>query len=83
MYDIKRQQAGGDKAKLAEIEKDYQRDFELFVVKGFDASDIFNVIKGDAVQERIFDLAEDAVEAKGIEETDPRYSDEIKKQKNC
>ena len=58
VYDLKRQQAGGDKAKLAEIEKDYQRDFELFVVKGFDASDIFNVIKGDAVQERIFDLAE-------------------------
>ena len=80
VYDLKRQQAAGDTAKLAEIEKDYQRDFELFVVKGFDASDIFNVIKGDAVQERIFDLAEDAVEAKGIDETDPRYSDEIFKE---
>ena len=80
VYDIKRKQAAGDAAKLAEIEKDYQRDFELFVVKGFDASDIFNVIKGDAVQERIFDLAEDAVEAKGIEEGDPRYSTEIFKE---
>jgi hypothetical protein len=80
VYDLKRQQAAGDAAKLAEVEKDYQRDFELFVVKGFDASDIFNVIKGDAVQERIFDLAESAVEGKGIEETDPRYSDEIFKE---
>jgi hypothetical protein len=80
VYDLKRKQAAGDTAKLAEVEKDYRRDFELFVVKGFDASDIFNVIKGDAVQERIFDLAESAVEGKGIEETDPRYSDEIFKE---
>ena len=80
VYDLKRKQAAGDAAKLAEVEKNYRRDFELFVVKGFDASDIFNVIKGDAVQERIFDLAEDAVEAKGIEEGDPRYSDEIFKE---
>ena len=80
VYDLKRQQAGGDKAKLAEIEKDYQRDFELFVVKGFDASDIFNVIKGDAVQERIFEIAESAVEAKGISEDDPRYSTEVFKE---
>jgi len=77
VYDIKRKQAAGDAAKLAEIEKDYQKDFELFVVKGFDASDIFNVIKGDAVQERIFELAEDAVEGMGIDESDPRYSTEI------
>jgi len=80
VYDIKRKQAGGDAAKLAEIEKDYQKDFELFVVKGFDASDIFNVIKGDAVQERIFEIAESAVEAKGISEDDPRYSTEVFKE---
>ena len=80
VYNIKRKQAGGDAAKLAEIEKDYQKDFELFVVKGFDASDIFNVIKGDAVQERIFEIAESAVEAKGIDENDPRYSTEVFKE---
>ena len=80
VYDIKRKQAEGDAAKLAEIEKDYQKDFELFVVKGFDASDIFNVIKGDAVQERIFEIAESAVEAKGIDEDDPRYSTEVFKE---
>ena len=80
VYDIKRKQAEGDAAKLAEIEKDYQKDFELFVVKGFDASDIFNVIKGDAVQERIFEIAESAVEAKGIDENDPRYSTEVFKE---
>ena len=80
VYNIKRKQAAGDTAKLAEIEKDYQKDFELFVVKGFDASDIFNVIKGDEVQERIFDLAEQAVEAKGISEDNPTYSTEIFKE---
>jgi len=80
VYDIKRKQAEGDAAKLAEVEKDYQKDFELFVVKGFDASDIFNVIKGDAVQERIFEIAESAVEAKGINEDDPRYSTEVFKE---
>ena len=80
IYDIKRKQAEGDAAKLAEVEKDYQKDFELFVVKGFDASDIFNVIKGDAVQERIFEIAESAVEAKGINEDDPRYSTEVFKE---
>ena len=80
IYDIKRKQAEGDAAKLAEVEKDYQKDFELFVVKGFDASDIFNVIKGDAVQERIFEIAESAVEAKGIDEDDPRYSTEVFKE---
>ena len=80
IYDIKRKQAEGDAAKLAEVEKDYQKDFELFVVKGFDASDIFNVIKGDTVQEKIFEIAEDAVEAKGINEDDPRYSTEVFKE---
>ena len=77
VYELKRAAAKGDSAKLAQIESDYQKDFELFVVKGFDASDIFNVIKGDTVQEKIFDLAEQELEGLGIEESDPQYSQKI------
>jgi len=77
VYELKRAAAKGDSAKLAQIESDYQNDFELFVVKGFDASDIFNVIKGDTVQEKIFDLAEQELEGLGIEESDPQYSQKI------
>ena len=66
VYELKRAAAKRDSAKLAQIESDYQKDFELFVVKGFDASDIFNVIKGDTVQEKIFDLAEQELEGLGI-----------------
>ena len=75
VYKLKREAAKGDAAKLAEIEADYQNDFENFVVKGLDVSDISNIVKGDEVQERIFDAAEANVKAKGIDEDDPRYSE--------
>ena len=57
VYDIKRKVPGAD---LGQIEKDYNRDFKLFVVAGLDLTDISNIIKGDEVQERIFDAAADA-----------------------
>ena len=77
VYKLKREAAKGDAAKLAEIEADYQNDFENFVVKGLDVSDISNIVKGDEVQERIFDAAEANIKAKGIDEDDPRYSEEL------
>ena len=77
VYKLKRKAAAGDAEKLKEIEADYQNDFENFVVKGLDVSDISNIVKGDAVQERIFDAAEANVKAKGIDEDDPRYSEEL------
>jgi len=77
VYKLKRKAAAGDAAKLKEIEADYQNDFENFVVKGLDVSDISNIVKGDEVQERIFDAAEANVKAKGIDEDDPRYSEEL------
>ena len=52
-----------DSKKLKEIEADYQNDFENFVVKGLDISDISNIVKGDEVQERIFNAAETNVKA--------------------
>ena len=77
VYKLKRNAAAGDAEKLKEIEADYQNDFENFVVKGLDVSDISNIVKGDEVQERIFDAAEANVKAKGIDEDDPRYSEEL------
>ena len=70
VYDIKRKAPG---ANLDQIEKDYNRDFKLFVVAGLDLSDISNIIKGDEVQERIFDAAADALKAQGIEEGSENY----------
>jgi hypothetical protein len=80
VYKLKRQAAKGDEELLKQIEADYQSDFENFVVKGLDVSDISNIVKGDEVQERIFDAAEANVKAKGIEEDDPRYSEELIKE---
>ena len=80
IYDLKRKAAKGDAAKLAEIESDYQTKFENFVVAGLDLSDILNVVKGDEVQERIFEAAESSLKAKGIEEDDPNYSAELLKE---
>ena len=77
VYKLKRKAAAGDAEKLKEIEADYQNDFENFVVKGLDVSDISNIVKGDEVQERIFDAAEANVKAKGIDEDNPRYSEEL------
>jgi hypothetical protein len=77
VYKLKRKAASGDAKKLAEIERNYQSDFENFVVKGLDISDISNIVKGDEVQERIFDAAEANIKAKGIDEDDPRYSEEL------
>ena len=77
VYKLKRNAAAGDAEKLKDIEADYQNDFENFVVKGLDVSDISNIVKGDEVQERIFDAAEANVKAKGIDEDDPRYSEEL------
>ena len=77
VYKLKREAAAGDAEKLKEIEADYQNDFENFVVKGLDVSDISNIVKGDEVQEKIFDAAEANVKAKGIDEDDPRYSEEL------
>ena len=80
IYDLKRKAAAGDTAKLAAIEADYQTKFENFVVAGLDLSDILNIVKGDEVQERIFDAAESSLKAKGIDEDSPTYSEELIKE---
>ena len=58
VYNIKRARAAGDQVLLKQIEDDYQNDLNLFIVKGFDVSDVYNVIKGDEVQGVILNSAE-------------------------
>lgn len=62
VYKLKRAKAAGDQELLKQIENEYQDDLNKFIVKGFDISDVFNVIKGDAIQETILDQAESYIE---------------------
>lgn len=62
VYKLKRARAAGNQELLKQIEDEYQDDLNKFIVKGFDISDIFNVIKGDAIQETILDQAQSYIE---------------------
>ena len=62
VYKLKRAKAAGNQDLLKQIEDEYQDDLNKFIVKGFDISDVFNVIKGDAIQETILDQAESYIE---------------------
>jgi len=62
VYDIKRKEAGGNQELLKQIEEDYQKDLNLYIVRGLDVSDIYNVVKGDEIQSTILQQAEDYVE---------------------
>jgi hypothetical protein len=74
VYNIKRSQAAGNQELLKQIEQDYQNDLNLFIVKGFDVSDVYNVIKGDEVQSVILGQAEAYIEnTLGMDDDDPRY----------
>jgi len=75
VYDIKRKEAGGNQELLKQIEQDYQNDLNLFIVKGFDVSDVYNVIKGDEVQSVILGQAENYIEnTLKMDDDDPRYA---------
>jgi len=78
VYDIKRKEAAGNQDLLKQIEDEYQNDLNLFIVKGFDVSDVYNVIKGDEVQGVILGQAENYIknnlEKLGLTgEDDPKY----------
>jgi hypothetical protein len=62
VYDIKRSEAAGNETLLKQIEDEYQRDLNLYLVKGLDVSDIYNVVKGDEIQATILQQAEDYLE---------------------
>jgi hypothetical protein len=57
VYEAKKKSAGDDSVKLAQIEKDYQKDYELFIVKGFDLSDLARIGSQDEIQSKAFRAA--------------------------
>ena len=61
VYDIKRKEAAGNQELLKQIEEDYQKDLNLYIVRGLDVSDIYNVVKGDEIQSTILQQAEEYV----------------------
>jgi len=62
VYNIKRSEAAGNQELLKQIEQDYQKDLNLYIVRGLDVSDIYNVVKGDEIQATILQQAEDYVQ---------------------
>ena len=78
VYNIKRKEAAGNQELLKQIEQDYQNDLNLYIVRGLDVSDIYNVVKGDEIQATILQQAEDYVQNNLAElnltgEDDPKY----------
>jgi len=59
VYNIKRKEAAGNQELLKQIEQDYQNDLNLYIVRGLDVSDIYNVVKGDEIQSTILQQAEE------------------------
>jgi hypothetical protein len=60
VYTAKRNAIKGDpdeSEKLKQIDADYQKDFELFIVKGFDLSDLARIGSQDEVQRKAFNAA--------------------------
>ena len=57
VYDAKRKAAGEDASLLTQIEADYQKDYELFIVKGFDLSDLARIGSSDEIQSKSFRAA--------------------------
>ena len=62
VYNIKRSEAAGNQELLKQIEQDYQKDLNLYIVRGLDVSDIYNVVKGDEIQATILQQAEDYIQ---------------------
>ena len=60
VYDARRNAIKGDPDeanKLKKIDADYQKDFELFIVKGFDLSDLARIGSQDEIQRKAFSAA--------------------------
>ncbi len=74
VYDVKRK--GKTEAELIEIEKAYQKDYELFIVKGFDLSDLAKIGSGDEVQRRSYRAAEKELKSQINEKTGNKWTED-------
>ena len=74
VYEAKRK--GKTEAELIDIEKSYQKDFDLFIVKGFDLSDLARLGSGDEVQRRSYRAAEKELKQTVNEKTGNKWTED-------
>ena len=73
-FDLLRKQAGGDQEKLKQLDEQYNQEFDQFVIKGLDLSDLTKVIGGDEITAFLLERATNYVEnVKNLSEGDPGY----------
>ena len=73
-FDLLRKQAAGDQEKLKQLDQQYNDEFDQFVIKGLDLSDLTKVIAGDEITSFLLERATNYVEnVKGIQEGQPGY----------
>jgi hypothetical protein len=73
-FDLLRKQAAGDQEKLKQLDEQYNQEFDQFVIKGLDLSDLTRVVGGDEITAFLLERASNYVEnVKGLSEGDPGY----------
>ena len=79
VYEAKRNAIKGDPQeadKLKKIDADYQKDFELFIVKGFDLSDLARIGSQDEIQRKAFRAAEKELKRTTNKETGQKWTED-------
>src|SRR6056300_1628443 len=73
-FALLRKQAAGDQEKLKQLEQQYNQEFDQFVIKGLDLSDLTKVIAGDEMTAFLLERATNYVEnVKGLSEGEKGY----------
>jgi hypothetical protein len=73
-FALLKKQAEGDPEKLKQLDEQYNREFDQFVIKGLDLSDLTKVIGGDEITAFLLERATNYVEnVKKLSEGDPGY----------
>ena len=79
VYDARRNAIKGDPDeanKLKKIDADYQKDFELFIVKGFDLSDLARIGSQDEIQRKAFSAAKKELATMTNEKTGQKWTED-------
>ena len=73
-FALLRKQAAGDQEKLKQLEQQYNQEFDQFVIKGLDLSDLTKVIAGDEMTAFLLERATNYVQnVKGLSEGEAGY----------
>jgi hypothetical protein len=73
-FALLRKQAAGDQEKLKQLDQQYNDEFDQFVIKGLDLSDLTKVIANDEISAFLLQRATDYIEkVEGIKEGEENY----------